>query len=49
MPTGGTVKWDTQTCSVTGASGVHDFYLKFTGGNPTRMSIDWWKFEPAAP
>ena len=33
---------------VTGASGVHDLYSKFTGGNPTRMSIDWWEFEPAA-
>ena len=30
--TGGWQTWATRTCAVTGATGVHDLYLKFTGG-----------------
>ena len=39
-------KWDAQSCSVSGAKGVHDFYLKFAGSSLPLMSFDWWKFEP---
>ncbi|MGA2542569.1 MAG: glycoside hydrolase family 43 protein [Verrucomicrobiota bacterium] len=43
--TGALDKWETQSCSVSGAKGVHDLYLKFTGGGGPLMNFDWWKFE----
>lgn len=44
-PTGALDKWKTQSCRVRGAKGVHDLYLKFTGGDGPLMDFDWWKFE----
>jgi arabinoxylan arabinofuranohydrolase len=38
-------KWETQSCVVSGAKGVHDLILKFTGGNEPALNFDWWKFE----
>jgi hypothetical protein len=43
--TGGADKWETQSCDVSGATGVHDLVLKFTGGNEPQFNFDWWKFE----
>jgi beta-xylosidase len=43
--TGALDKWQTQACRVRGAKGVHDLYLKFTGGDGLRLNFDWWKFE----
>jgi arabinoxylan arabinofuranohydrolase len=43
--TGGAGKWETQSCTVSGAEGVHDLILKFTGGNEPALNFDWWKFE----
>ena len=42
--TGGADKWATQSCAVSGAKGVHDLVLKFTGGNEPQFNFDWWKF-----
>ena len=44
-PTGAWDQWVTQSHSVKQARGVHDLYLKFTGGNGPLLSFDWWKFE----
>jgi hypothetical protein len=44
--TGASDKWETQSCSVNGVKGVHDLYLKFTGGGGLLLNFDWWKFEP---
>jgi hypothetical protein len=44
-PTGASDKWKTQTCRASGAKGVHDLYLKFTGNSLPLMNFDWWKFE----
>ena len=44
-PTGAPDKWETQSCSLTNARGVHDLYLKFFGNGSPLMSIDWWKLE----
>jgi hypothetical protein len=33
--TGGWQTWVTRTCTVSGATGTHDLYLKFTGGSST--------------
>ena len=43
--TGGEDKWGTQSCDVSGAKGVHDLVLKFTGGDGPLLNFDWWKFE----
>ena len=43
--TGDLDKWETQSCRITGARGVHDLYLKFFGSGTPLMNVDWWKFE----
>ena len=43
--TGDLNKWETQSCDVSGAKGIHDLYLKFTGGDGMQLNFDWWKFE----
>jgi hypothetical protein len=43
--TGALDKWDTQSCKITGARGVHDLYLKFFGDGTPLLNLDWWKFE----
>ncbi|WP_027629647.1 family 43 glycosylhydrolase [Ruminiclostridium cellobioparum] len=42
--TGGWQTWTTKTCSVSGASGVHDLYLKFTGGSGYLFNFNWYTF-----
>jgi arabinoxylan arabinofuranohydrolase len=45
-PTGAMHTWETQSTSVSGARGIHDLYLKFTGeGTGALMNVDWWQFE----
>jgi arabinoxylan arabinofuranohydrolase len=43
--TGGDGTWGTRSCSVTGATGVHDLFFKFsgTGGSPL-LRFNWWQF-----
>jgi hypothetical protein len=43
--TGSLDKWETQSCKITGAKGVHDLYLVFFGNDTPLMNIDWWRFE----
>jgi len=43
--TGGLDKWETQSCKITGARGVHDLFLKFFGNSTPLMNVDWWKFD----
>lgn len=43
--TGGLEHWQMQSCSVGGAKGIHDLYLKFNGGSESQLNFDWWKFE----
>jgi arabinoxylan arabinofuranohydrolase len=43
--TGGLDKWETQSCNISGAQGVHDLYLKFFGNSTPVLNLDWWKFE----
>jgi arabinoxylan arabinofuranohydrolase len=44
-PTGALDKWQTQSCSVSGAKGIHDLYLKFTVGDGPSLNFDRWMFE----
>ena len=43
--TGALDKWETQSCNLRSARGVHDLYLKFFGNGAPLMNVDWWKFE----
>ncbi|RCX14834.1 dockerin type I repeat protein [Anaerobacterium chartisolvens] len=47
--TGGWQTWATKSCNISGVSGVHDLYLKFTGGSGFLMNLNWWKFDGNAP
>jgi hypothetical protein len=45
--TGGAQTWMTKSCAVSGATGVHDLYLRFTGGSGASLfNFNWWKFTP---
>jgi arabinoxylan arabinofuranohydrolase len=44
--TSGWQAWETKSCSVSGASGVHDLFLKFTGSGGLLFNFNWWKFTP---
>jgi arabinoxylan arabinofuranohydrolase len=41
--TGGPQSWATKTCPVNGATGIHDLYLKMTGGSGNLFNFDWWQ------
>src|SRR5580704_1680895 len=42
--TGDYQKWVTQTCPVTGASGMHDVYLAYTGSGTALFNVEWFAF-----
>ena len=42
--TGGWQAWTTKSCKVSGATGKHDLYLRFTGGSGYLFNMNWWKF-----
>ncbi len=42
--TSGWQTWVDKTCTVSGAVGIHDLYLKFTGGSGYLFNFNWWKF-----
>ncbi|WP_124065464.1 carbohydrate-binding protein [Clostridium sp. E02] len=42
--TGDWQSWATTTCDISGATGEHDLYLKFTGGSGYLFNLNWWKF-----
>jgi arabinoxylan arabinofuranohydrolase len=46
--TGGWQTWTVVNCAVAGAKGVHDLYLRFTGGGGRLFTFDWWKFVGAS-
>lgn len=46
--TGSAQRWTTATCSVSGASGVQDVYLTFTGTGALSFKFNWWQFGATA-
>jgi len=42
--TGSAQKWETVSCGIKDASGVHDLYLVFTSTETSRFHVDWWIF-----
>ncbi len=48
--TGGWQTWTTASCAVIGATGIHNVYLRFTGGAGYLFNVNWWKFGgPSSP
>lgn len=47
--TGGWQSWTTKSCDVSGATGTHDLYFKFTGGSGNLLNFNWWKFNAYEP
>jgi len=47
--TGGWQTWTTRSCAVSGATGIHDLYLRFTGGSGSLFNFNWWKFNGGGP
>lgn len=43
--TGGAQEWQNAVCDVTGANGVQDLCLHFTGDEGLLMNVDFWKFQ----
>ncbi|HEX8538096.1 MAG TPA: carbohydrate-binding protein, partial [Cystobacter sp.] len=47
--TGGWQTWTTRSCAISGVSGVHNLFLKFTGtGTGGLFNVSWFKFSTAA-
>jgi arabinoxylan arabinofuranohydrolase len=42
--TGGWQTWTTVSCSVNGATGTRDLYLRFAGGGGSLFNVNWWQF-----
>lgn len=42
--TGGWQTWTTVSCNVSGATGVRDLYLVFSGGSGFLFNLNWWRF-----
>jgi len=42
--TNGWTTWTTKSCAISGASGIHNLYLKFTGGAGYLFNMNWFKF-----
>ena len=36
--------WQTKSCDVSDAIGLHDLYLVFTGSSGYLFNINWWQF-----
>ncbi|HLP76568.1 MAG TPA: carbohydrate-binding protein, partial [Candidatus Paceibacterota bacterium] len=48
--TGGWQTWTTASCAVSGATGIHTVFLRFTGGSGYLFNVNWWKFGgPTSP
>lgn len=43
--TDGWQTWETVSCPIGGAEGVHDLYFRFTGGSEPLFNFNWWQFE----
>ncbi len=46
--TGGWQTWLTKSCKVTGITGIHDIFLKFTGSSGYLFNLNWFNFVPSA-
>jgi enterochelin esterase-like enzyme/fibronectin type 3 domain-containing protein/regulation of enolase protein 1 (concanavalin A-like superfamily) len=42
--TGGWQTWTTRSNAITSVAGIHNVYLRFTGGAGYLLNVNWWKF-----
>ncbi len=48
-PNGDWQTWTDAECKITGASGMHNVYLKFTGGSGYLFNLNWFQFVNSIP
>ncbi|MDQ8183446.1 glycoside hydrolase family 43 protein [Pelagicoccus sp. SDUM812005] len=36
--------WKSHSTKVSPVTGIHDLYIRFTGGQNSELKLDWWKF-----
>lgn len=48
-PNGDWQTWTDAECKVSGASGIHNVFLKFTGGSGYLFNLNWFQFVNSAP
>lgn len=46
--TGGWQTYTTKSCNISGATGTHDLYFRFTGGSGSLLNFNWWRFTSAS-
>jgi arabinoxylan arabinofuranohydrolase len=46
--TGGWQNWQTVSAPVSTVTGLHNLYLRFTGGSGYLFNVDWWRFTGAS-
>ena len=47
--TGGWQTWQTVSGSINRVTGLHNVYLRFTGGSGYLFNVDWWRFTSGSP
>lgn len=47
--TGGWQTWQTVSAPITTVTGLHNLYLRFSGGSGYLLNFDWWRFTGGAP
>lgn len=47
--TGGWQNWTTASGQISGATGIHNLYVKFTGGAGNLFNLNWFKFGTGTP
>jgi arabinoxylan arabinofuranohydrolase len=47
--TGGWQNWQTVSSATSSVTGLHNLYLRFTGGSGYLFNVDWWRFTAGTP
>ena len=47
--TGGWQNWQTVSAPLSTATGLHNLYLRFSGGSSYLFNVDWWRFTTGTP
>jgi hypothetical protein len=47
--TGGWQNWQTVSGPISNVTGLHNVFLRFTGGSGSLLNVDWWRFTTGTP
>ena len=47
--TGGWQNWQTASAAIGTVTGLHNLYLRFSGGSGYLLNVDWWRFTGGTP